>query len=53
MVAIIPAEGPSEKARVELDDGTEIECNLVIGSDGEKSKTRNDYQIGAWGYSYN
>lgn len=52
VVAIIPATDPSEKPRVELDDGTEIECNLLIGSDGEKSKTRNDYQIGAWGYSY-
>ena len=43
VLAIIPAEEPNEKPRVELEDGSEIECNLLIGSDGEKSKTRSDY----------
>lgn len=43
VVAIIPAKNPHEKPKVELDDGTEIECSLLVGSDGEKSKTRNDY----------
>ena len=38
---------------MKLDDGTVIECKLLIGSDGEKSKTRAEYGIGAWGYSYN
>mgnify|MGYP006112193059 FL=1 len=38
---------------MKLDDGTVIECKLLIGSDGEKSKTRSEYGIGAWGYSYN
>lgn len=38
---------------VHLEDGTEIECSLLIGSDGEKSLTRNKYGIGAAGYNYN
>jgi 2-polyprenyl-6-methoxyphenol hydroxylase-like FAD-dependent oxidoreductase len=49
---IVPAKNDQEKPKVELDDGTCIECDLLIGSDGERSRTRNDYKIGAWGYSY-
>jgi 2-polyprenyl-6-methoxyphenol hydroxylase-like FAD-dependent oxidoreductase len=37
---------------VKLEDGTVIEADLIIGSDGEKSKTREEYGIKASGYSY-
>ena len=33
------------RPRVKLDDGTIIEADLIIGSDGEKSKTREEYGI--------
>ena len=36
-----------------LDDGTLIRANLLIGSDGEKSKVRDEYGVKAKGYSYN
>ncbi len=35
-----------------LEDGTVIEADVIIGSDGEKSKTREEYGIKATGYSY-
>ena len=34
---------------VELEDGTEITPQLLVGSDGEKSLTRTEYNIGTWG----
>lgn len=52
-MSIEPATNPSERPLVHLEDGTIIEPTLLIGSDGEKSKTRSDYKIGSWGYSYN
>jgi 2-polyprenyl-6-methoxyphenol hydroxylase-like FAD-dependent oxidoreductase len=39
-----PAEA-SGRPRVILDDGSIIEADLIIGSDGEKSKTREEYGI--------
>jgi 2-polyprenyl-6-methoxyphenol hydroxylase-like FAD-dependent oxidoreductase len=41
-----------EKPYVRLEDGTKIEADLIIGSDGEKSKTREEYGIQATGFSY-
>ena len=37
---------------VKLEDGTVIEADLIIGSDGEKSKTREEYGIKSSGFSY-
>ena len=37
---------------VVLEDGSEIEADLLVGSDGEKSQTRNAHNIGATGYHY-
>ena len=37
---------------ITLDDETEIEATLLVGSDGEKSKTRDAHGIGATGYNY-
>jgi len=39
-----PAEA-SGRPRVILDDGSVIEAELIVGSDGEKSKTREEYGI--------
>lgn len=41
-----------ERPYVRLEDGTKIEADLIIGSDGEKSKTREEYGIQATGFSY-
>ena len=41
-----------EKPSVKLEDGTVIEADLIIGSDGEKSKTREEYGIKSSGFSY-
>ena len=41
-----------ERPSVKLEDGTVIEADLIVGSDGEKSKTREEYGIKASGYSY-
>lgn len=53
VVEIKPAKSLLEKPRVKLEDGRVIETELLIGSDGEKSKTREEYGIKASGYSYN
>ena len=53
VVSIKPATTPDERPAVELEDGTIIESSIVVGSDGEKSKTRSEYGIGASGLSYN
>ena len=52
-MAIKPAHHLSDRPMVTLEDGTELQAKLIIGSDGEKSKTREEYGIKAWGYSYN
>lgn len=49
---IKPALLESDRPEVKLDDGTRIKSRLIIGSDGEKSKTREEYGISAWGSSY-
>jgi 2-octaprenyl-6-methoxyphenol hydroxylase len=41
-----------ERPSVKLEDGTVIEADVIVGSDGEKSKTREEYGIKASGYSY-
>jgi 2-polyprenyl-6-methoxyphenol hydroxylase-like FAD-dependent oxidoreductase len=41
-----------ERPSVKLEDGTVIEADLIIGSDGEKSKTREEYGIKSSGFSY-
>lgn len=41
-----------ERPSVRLQDGTVIEADLIVGSDGEKSKTREEYGIKSTGYSY-
>lgn len=41
-----------ERPSVRLEDGTVIEADLIIGSDGEKSKTREEYGIKSSGFSY-
>ena len=43
---------PSERPSVKLEDGSVIEADLIVGSDGEKSKTREEYGIKASGFSY-
>jgi 2-octaprenyl-6-methoxyphenol hydroxylase len=53
VVEIKPAKTLREKPFVRLENGTVIEADLIIGSDGEKSKTREEYGIRASGYSYN
>ena len=35
-----------------LEDGSIIEADLIVGSDGEKSQTREEYGIKSTGYSY-
>jgi 2-polyprenyl-6-methoxyphenol hydroxylase-like FAD-dependent oxidoreductase len=35
-----------------LEDGTQIQPKLLVGSDGEKSLTRSEYKIGSTGHSY-
>ncbi|CDW77713.1 ubiquinone biosynthesis monooxygenase coq6-like [Stylonychia lemnae] len=52
VVKIEVPKSQSEKPIVELDDGTLIRAKLVIGSDGEKSKVREEFGIRASGYSY-
>jgi hypothetical protein len=42
----------TERPSVRLEDGTVIEADLIIGSDGEKSKTREEYGIKSSGFSY-
>lgn len=45
---VIEVKRPTDaggRPRVKLDDGTIIEADLIIGSDGEKSKTREEYGI--------
>lgn len=41
-----------DRPHVKLEDGTIIEADLIIGSDGEKSKTREEYGIKSTGFSY-
>jgi 2-octaprenyl-6-methoxyphenol hydroxylase len=43
---------PSDRPSVKLEDGTVITADLIVGSDGEKSKTREEYGIKATGFSY-
>lgn len=52
MVAVKRPVEASGRPRVILDDGSIIEADLIVGSDGEKSKTREEYGIQATGYSY-
>ncbi|TNV79571.1 hypothetical protein FGO68_gene8160 [Halteria grandinella] len=52
VVAVKRAVEASGRPRVILDDGSIIEADLIVGSDGEKSKTREEYGIQATGYSY-
>ena len=53
-VQIVPVgkEG-NEKPRVKLEDGTIIEAELMVGSDGMTSRTREDHGMRVSGYSYN
>lgn len=46
------ATSSSELPQVELEDGTVVEPQLLVGSDGEKSLTRTEYGIGTWGLKY-
>lgn len=46
-----PKDGTG-RPHVKLEDGSIIEADLIVGSDGEKSKTREEYGIKASGYSY-
>lgn len=48
-----PANGPTERPRVTLEDGTVIESELIVGSDGANSMTRRKHNINSTGYSYN
>jgi len=48
-----PANGPTERPRVTLEDGTVIEAELIVGSDGANSMTRREHKIRSTGYSYN
>ncbi len=45
-------QGPAGRPQVKIEDGTIIEADLIVGSDGEKSKTREEYGIKATGFSY-
>jgi 2-polyprenyl-6-methoxyphenol hydroxylase-like FAD-dependent oxidoreductase len=47
--SIKAAKSPNERPRVTLDDDSQIEPLLLVGSDGEKSLTRTEYNIGIWG----
>jgi 2-octaprenyl-6-methoxyphenol hydroxylase len=42
----------ADRPSVKLEDGTVITADLIVGSDGEKSKTREEYGIKATGFSY-
>ena len=46
-----PTNG-EERPSVKLEDGTVIQADIIIGSDGEKSKTREEFGIKASGFSY-
>ena len=52
VVEIKRPSSPSERPSVKLEDGSVIEADLIVGSDGEKSKTREEYGIKASGFSY-
>ncbi len=43
------AKNSNERPKITLDDDSEIEPLLLVGSDGEKSLTRTEYNIGTWG----
>lgn len=45
VVAVKRPREVSGRPRVILDDGSVIEAELIVGSDGEKSKTREEYGI--------
>jgi len=51
--SIKQAKGSNERPQITLEDGQTIEPLLLVGSDGEKSLTRTQYNIGTWGHSYN
>lgn len=43
------AKSSNERPQIILDDDSVIEPLLLVGSDGEKSLTRSEYNIGTWG----
>jgi len=53
VASIKPARNDYEKPVVTLENGETIEPKLLVGSDGMNSKTREEYGISTWGYSYN
>ena len=50
--SIKPATHSGERPLIILECGTTVEPMVLIGSDGEKSLTRTQYNIGTWGQSY-
>lgn len=47
--SVKPAKSTSGLPQVTLEDGSVIEPQLLVGSDGEKSLTRTEYNVGTWG----
>jgi 2-polyprenyl-6-methoxyphenol hydroxylase-like FAD-dependent oxidoreductase len=52
VVEIRRPANPWDRPQVRIEDGTVIEADVIVGSDGEKSKTREEFCIRAKGYSY-
>lgn len=52
VVEVRPAKSPAEKPIIRLEDGTLLSSKILVGSDGEKSKVREEYGIRSNGYSY-
>lgn len=50
---IVSAKDDKDRPLIKLDDGSEIEARLIIGSDGENSLTRNSYGIDTFKKEYN
>lgn len=52
VVGVTPTFTPEQRPTILLEDGTQIQPKLLVGSDGEKSLTRSEYKIGSTGHSY-